>query len=134
MNRFLLLCASASLLVGSAALADPGHGHGHDKGDKHGDRGVDGFRGDDGGPPGLQERPYGLPPGQAKKFWRRGEYMPRAYYLQSRYRIAQPYVYRLRPAPLGYAWIQNGGNAYLVRQSNGVVADVVANAVASLLH
>lgn len=66
--------------------------------------------------------------------WRQGQYMPRTYYDQRRYLITDPNLYQLRPPPPGYRWVQNGGNAYLVRQSNGVVADVVANALANIVR
>ena len=124
MKRLLISLAAVSVAFAPAAFADPGHGKakGHDKHDF------------DGGPPGLAKKPYGLPPGQAKKAWRRGQYLPRSYYVETRYIVVEPQRYRLPPPPVGYRWVGVDGDAYLVRTSNGLIADVVANAVVALLR
>ena len=112
----LLLAAAALVASASAVLADPPRGHPH------------------GGPPGLDKKPHGMPPGQAKKMWRKGERLPSAYYAAPRYYIAEPARYRLSPPPPGYRWVLVERDAYLVRRDNGLVADLVADAVASLLR
>lgn len=112
----LLLAAAAMFGASSAAFADPPGGHPH------------------GGPPGLANKPHGMPPGQAKKMWRRGERLPSSYYTVSRYYISEPARYHLRPPPPGYRWVLVEDDAYLVRRDNGLVAELVANAVASLLR
>ncbi|WP_332768676.1 RcnB family protein [Phenylobacterium sp.] len=123
MKRLILFAAAAALLTAPAALADPGQGKGHGK-DKHYNS----------GPPGLSDKPYGMPPGQAKKMWRQGERLPRAYYVETRYVIVQPQRYRLAPPPPGYRWVLIEGDAYLVRRDNGLVAEVIANAIANLIR
>ena len=112
----LLLAAAAMFAGASMALADPPGGHPR------------------GGPPGLADKPHGMPPGQAKKMWRKGERLPTAYYTTSRYYIVEPARYRLAPPPYGYRWVLVDGDAYLVRRDNGLVANLVANAVANLLR
>jgi hypothetical protein len=85
-------------------------------------------------PPGLAKKPYGLPPGQAKKMWLRGQNLPAIYYNDAQYFITQPQRYRLPSAPPGYRWVLVEDNAYLVQNSNGLVANVIANAVANLIR
>ena len=87
-----------------------------------------------GTPPGLAKKPGGLPPGQYKKLYARGQYIPQTYYTQSQYVIAQPQQYRLASAPPGYRWVMVEDNAYLVQNTNGLIANVVANAVANLIR
>jgi Ni/Co efflux regulator RcnB len=72
----------------------------------------------------------------ARRVWRRsrGEYIPHSYYSETRYFVVQPERYRLPPAPRGYRWILVDDDAYLVRSDNGLVADMVANALASLMR
>lgn len=116
MKRVLALAiAAGALVLAPTAQAKPDHGpdkgHWEDKG--HGD-----------GPPGLAKKPYGLPPGQAKKMWRRGEVLPTAYWSQPRYFIA-PQTYHLRAPPVGYRWVLIDGDAYLVRTQSGLIADLV---------
>jgi Ni/Co efflux regulator RcnB len=109
-----LLIAAAALAVLAApvtAAAKPDKDHGPDHGDQQ-------------GPPGLAKKPYGLPPGQAKKMWGRGQQIPGAY-LGSRYYI-DPVAYHLRFPPPGYRWVLVDGRAYLVRTDTGLIADVVA--------
>src|SRR5690348_15186149 len=110
MRSLLTGLAVLWLLVPTAASADPGHRRGHDDWD---------------GPPGLAGKPYGLPPGQAKKLWRRGERVP-MFYIAPQYYIGEPRAYRLAAAPPGHRWIIVDGDAYLVQVASGVVAEVVA--------
>lgn len=84
------------------------------------------------GPPGGH--PHGMPPGQAKKMWRSGERIPRAYYTERTYYIVDPARYQLRAPPPGYRWVLVEDDAYLVRRDTGLVADVVANVVANLIR
>lgn len=122
MKRLILFAAAAALLTAPAALADPpGHAKGHDK--HHSS-----------GPPGLAKKPHGMPPGQAKKMWRQGERLPRAYYSETRYVIVEPQRYRLAPPPVGYRWVLVEDDAYLVRRDNGLVAEVIANAIVNLMR
>ena len=75
-------------------------------------------------PPGLAKK-GGLPPGQAKKLYARGEFLPRAYIAPSYY--VEPVRYRLPPPPYGDRWVVVDGNAYLVRTQTGLIMDVVAD-------
>lgn len=122
MRRLMLMIGAAALLGGAQAWADPGNGKGHGK------------HGHEGGPPGLEKKPYGLPPGQAKKMWRRGERVPTVYYSETRYIVMHPERYHLRPAPIGYRWVLIEDDAYLVRRDNGLISDIVADAVANLIR
>lgn len=116
-TTLLLLTGACALAFAPAAFADPPGGHPH------------------GGPPGQMKKAYGhMPPGHAKQAWRRGERIPSSYYTVSRYYIVEPARYRLAPPPRGYRWVLVDDDAYLVRRDNGLVAEVVANAVAALLR
>lgn len=119
MKRVLIGIAAICALIAPTALADPGHGRGQDKFDGQGP------------PPGLANKPYGLPPGQAKKMWRRGERVPKVY-LVPQYVIVEPRVYHLAPARPGYRWIVVDGDAYLVEAASGLIADMIAGAVGDL--
>jgi len=119
--KTLVILASLAGLVAAPALADPGHGHGHDK-----DKGHGGYE-RDGGPPGLADKPYGMPPGQAKKMWRKGQRMPVTYYTRTEYYVVEPARYHLRYPPPGYRWVLVDGDAYLVRTQSGLIADVIVN-------
>ena len=128
MMRTLMLAAAAAVLAASPAVAKPGNGHGNAYGHgPHGDQGV----GNDAGfvPPGLAKKPYGMPPGQAKKIWRRDQYLPAAYYTSRTYYVYEPARYRLRPPPFGYRWIRVDGNYYLVQTRTGLISDLVASLV-----
>ena len=118
MKRALIAIAVACVLIAPAASAAPARGKGHDN------------SGWSGRPPGLAKKPYGLPPGQAKKMWRTGERLP-AVYLGTQYFVLEPQVYRLAPPRRGHRWLLIDGNAYLVEIASGVVATVVAGAIIS---
>jgi Ni/Co efflux regulator RcnB/surface antigen len=113
MKRLAIAFAALFVLTGPAALA-AGRGHDRDRDD---------------GPPGLADKPYGLPPGQAKKLWRRGEHIPAAY-IGPRYYVAEPRVYHLAPPPRGHRWVLVEGDAYLVEISTGLIADSAFGVVA----
>jgi Ni/Co efflux regulator RcnB len=129
MMRTLMLAAAAVALAAAPALAkNNGNGHGNAYGHgAHGDQGI----GNDPGftPPGLAKKPYGMPPGQAKKIWRRGQYLPAAYYTSRTYYVYEPARYSLRPAPFGYRWVRVDGYYYLVQTRTGLIADLVASLV-----
>src|SRR5687767_250042 len=105
MKTPLLLVAAAALAFAPAAMADPKKPH-----------------------------PHGGPPGQTKKMWRKGERLPSSYYSSTRYIIEEPARYRLAPPPRGFRWVLVDGDAYLVRSDNGLVAELVAGVVTSLLR
>ena len=128
MKRIVTLLATVCVLMAPASFAAPDHGHG--KGNKHEDRRDDrrdDFRRPD-GPPGLAKKPYGLPPGQAKKMWRNGERLPRAY-LGQQYFVVEPRAYHLAPPRRGHRWVLVDGNAYLVDIASGMIATVVVSAM-----
>lgn len=118
--KILVVLASLASLAAAPALADPGNGNGHGHGKDKGHGGYD-------GPPGLANKPYGMPPGQAKKMWRRGQRMPPAYYTEREYYVVEPARYHLRYPPPGYRWVLIDGDAYLVRTQSGLIADVIVN-------
>ena len=62
--RTLLICAATAALAmaGAPAVADPGNGKGHDKGHQ------------------AKSHPHGMPPGQAKKMWNRGQRLLASYF------------------------------------------------------
>jgi Ni/Co efflux regulator RcnB len=95
--------ATAALAIAQPTAAKPHDGH---------------------GPPGLAKKPYGLPPGQAKKLWRQGERLPRNYYVETRY-VVVPQRYSLPIPPPGYRWVGVNGDAYLVQTQTGMIADLV---------
>jgi hypothetical protein len=105
MKMPVLLFAAAALAFAPAAMADPKKPH-----------------------------PHGGPPGQTKKMWRKGERLPSSYYTSTRYYIQEPARYRLAPPPRGFRWVLVDGDAYLVRTDNGLVAELVAGVVTSLLR
>ncbi len=141
MIRHLLIAAAALAIVVTPAAADPGNGrghgngngngdadwngHGHGKG--HGDRGL----GADTGftPPGLAKKPLGMPPGQVRQLWNRGQYLPRAYYTGRSYYVLEPVRYHLRPPPYGYRWVRVDGRFYLVQTRTGLIAELVSSLV-----
>ncbi|MDQ0464202.1 Ni/Co efflux regulator RcnB [Caulobacter ginsengisoli] len=120
MKRLLLTALALSLALPAASLADPG-GKG---GGKHDQRA--GPPGQGWAPPGLAKKPYGLPPGQLKKRWQRGERLPVAYYGQPRYYVTQPVRYGLRPAPPGYRWVRVDDRYYLAQTRTGVIAEIIS--------
>ena len=118
MKRVLIAFAAFCALTAPQVAAAPGQGRGHDKSD-----------GLDDAPPGLANKPYGIPPGQAKKMWRKGERIPSAYFVPQ-YFIPEPRVYHLASPRPGYRWIVVDGDAYLIETGSGMIAELVAGAVA----
>ena len=117
MKRLLTAIAVLGLFAPIDASAAPGHGRGHDRGEDHD------------GPPGLAGKPHGMPPGQAKKAWRRGERIPMVYIAPQYY--VEPRAYRLAAPPPGHRWIVVDGDAYLVQIASGLVADLVVISAAN---
>ena len=113
--KLILIAAAAAFVLGAplAAQADPGHGKGGNG------------RGDTVTPPGLAKKPYGMPPGQAKKMWRQGERLP-GVYITERYYVVEPYRYHLPPAPYGYRWVRVDDDYYLAQTRTGLIAQVVS--------
>jgi Ni/Co efflux regulator RcnB len=65
-----------------------------------------------------------MPPGQAKKMWRRGERLP-SDYLRTEYIVVEPRRYRLPPAPYGYRWVRVEDRYYLAQTRTGLIAQVI---------
>lgn len=106
--KSILVTAAAVMVLAlpTATMAQPGHGH-------HGDKAAG------------KAHPHGMPPGQAKKQWRRGEHIPRAYVTERTYYITEPARYRLSPPPVGYEWVRVGDDVYLAQTQTGLIAQVV---------
>lgn len=116
MKRLLQAASLAALLLSAATvLADPPgrHGQGHgDHRDAHGDRHHG--RHDNG-------RHYG----QVKQAYRRGDYVPEAYW-EPRYYVDDYRVYHLAPPPRGYRWVRPADDRYLlVEIATGVIAEAL---------
>ena len=109
-----ILAGAAALALGGPAVAKP-----HDDGPP-----GQAKKEEDNVPPGLAKK-GGLPPGQAKKPYGRGEVLPRTYIAPTYY--VEPVRYRLPPPPLGDRWVMVDGNAYLVRTETGLIMDVVSD-------
>ena len=122
--RLVLMAAAAAFALAAplAAHADPGHGKGHSKGPP---KGENWRQSNQWTPPGLAKKPYGMPPGQAKKMWSQGERLPPIYITQ-RYYVADPFRYDLAPAPYGYRWIRVGDRFYLAQTETGLISQVIS--------
>lgn len=59
----------------------------------------------------------------ANRAWNRGQKLPAAY--RARAYTLNHSAYHLKPAPRGYQWVRVNNNAYLVQQSNGLIAQIV---------
>ena len=132
MKLATIAIAVVTLAIPAAASADPGNGHGqgHDK--QNGASAHSGARhqGSVRAPPGLAKKPYGMPPGQAKKVWQQGQNLPNQYYTQSRYYVANPSAVNLGPAPYGSRWVRVGDNYYLAQTQTGAIGQIVS----ALMH
>lgn len=125
-----------SLAIPTAALADPGKNQqAHAKGNAqsavgHGNDGqAPGHKAIAIGtwtPPGLAKKPHGMPPGQAKKVWNRGEQLPTQYYTQSRYYVTNPSAANLAPAPYGSLWVKVGDTYYLAQTKTGAITQMIS--------
>jgi Ni/Co efflux regulator RcnB len=104
MRRVLIIAAALAVAVAPAAsLADPGHGKG-----------------------GSKRHPHGIPPGQAKKYWSKGERLPPVYVSERRYYVTEPWRYDLGPAPYGYRYVLVDDRIYLAQTSTGLILDVIS--------
>lgn len=135
-TRIALLATAGAALVMSPAYAKPHNGHGDshsDRGDHHGDRDWHDNYNDSGWtPPGLAKKPYGMPPGQAKKMHRYavGQHLSRSYYVNRDYYVTDYNRYNLAPPPPGYQWVRYDNDVYLTQTRTGLIAQVIAD----LLH
>ena len=57
------------------------------------------------------------------RYWNRGQKLPSAY--RARNYVIDYHAYRLKQPPRGYQWVRVNNNAYLVQQSNGLIAQIV---------
>lgn len=104
MKRITLFLA-ATAGTGLMAYADPPHNaHGHE------------------GPPGLEKQGK-IPPGQAKKMWNRGDYLPSDY--RNDHDFDDWHRYDLKPPPAGYRWVIVDRDAYLMQTTTGLVAQAI---------
>jgi len=117
--KIALLATAGAALVMSPAYAKPHNGQGDWR---------NGYTDSGWTPPGLAKKPYGMPPGQAKKLNRYtvGQHLPRTYYREDNYYITNPGAYDLRVAPPGYQWVRVGNDVYLAQTRTGLIADIVA--------
>ena len=125
MKTAIMVIAALSLAIPATALADPGKGKG--KGPQGGRPAAAGHHWT---PPGLARKPHGMPPGQAKKIWGKGENLPQVYVTQPRYYVTQPSRYGLGPTPYGYRWVRVGDNYYLAQTQTGVISQIIS----ALIH
>jgi len=112
MKTFMSGAIVIALLSSTAAMADPGNGHGrgHNGGDQHSDNGRHNGWGNDRGN-GHQ--------------WRRGERMG-----YNDWRNAQTVDYRqyhLRQPPRGYEWRRQNDQFVMVAVATGLIASIIMN-------
>lgn len=120
MKTAIMVIAALSLAIPATALADPG------KGKKHPQGGRPAAAGPNWTPPGLARKPHGMPPGQAKKIWGKGDHLPRVYLTQPRYYVTQPSRYDLGPTPYGYRWVRVGDSYYLAQTQTGAISQIIS--------
>jgi Ni/Co efflux regulator RcnB len=113
----MLLGAALLSAVALSAQAKPPHdrGHGHDRGDRHGqDRGHDAPR-----YAGMHDR------GRHEGWYKKGGYLPRDY-RDDRYVVVDWRRDRLRQPPRGYHWVRSdNGDFLLVAIASGLIADLL---------
>jgi hypothetical protein len=102
--RFLTTMLAGGLTLGGMAFGDPPiPAHGSDL------------------PPGLAKQGK-VPPGHAKKMWKRGEQLPPEY---REVRFDDWARFDLRPAPPGYRWVRVDRDVYLTQTTTGLVAQAL---------
>ena len=101
MKVHLIVAAAALAFAAAPAAADPPHGMG-----------------------GPKAHPHGMPPGQAKKMWRRGERLPVSY-VAPRYYLTDYARYDLPPPPPRYRYVYVEERVYLVDPTTRLVRDVL---------
>lgn len=103
MRTLILLGAVSALAIAAApAAAEPGHGKGH----------------------GAKSHPHGMPPGQAKKLWSRGERLP-AQYIAAPYYVTDYGRYDLPAPPPQYRYVYVDERVYLVDPKTQLIRDVL---------
>ncbi len=139
LSKILLATVAGTLAFGNIAMADPGHGRGHDNWHGRGhydrdDRGYDrDYRGHDRGwhdDRGWRDdrgwHDNGLHRGWYKhSSWRRGGYV--SYYDWDRGRRIDYYRYHLRRPPYGYEWREVDGRFVLAAVASGLIASIILN-------
>ena len=129
MKTIMAVLTLGALALSTAAVADngnKGNGHGNKSKGQYQDRGnVSGYAAA-GCPPGLAKKGNGCqPPGQAKKNWARGEYLPRGYSDYTAYRDI-PNAYRQRLAGGDrYRYIYQEDRVYIVDPTTRLIRDVI---------
>jgi len=74
-------------------------------------------------PPGLAKKNNGcLPPGQAKKAWNRGQYLPADY---TYYNLPSSLYDRLDPPPYGYRYVTVDGDIILIELASRLIVDLI---------
>lgn len=74
-------------------------------------------------PPGLAKKNNGcLPPGQAKKVWARGEYLPADY---AYYDLPDALYDRLQAPPYGYRYVAVDGDVMLIELASRLIVDLI---------
>lgn len=123
MRKDLTVLALAALAFAGPALAEKGGHHGKDRGDDY--EGEYRGKGQD-CPPGLAKKHNGCqPPGQARKNFERGEYVPSGYSHYTAYRDI-PYRYRLHIRyGARYRYIYEDDRVYVVDPTTRLIRDIV---------
>lgn len=120
MKKTVSIMALATLMVPAMAMAQPGRDH-------HDDHPGPAMHGPAMRGPAMRGPDH--PPAGWHRF-RRGERFDRAHAWN--YREIDYRHYRgLRAPPRGYRWVRNGNDAVLVAISTGIVASVIAGAIAN---
>jgi Ni/Co efflux regulator RcnB len=109
MKRLMTAALALSLLGGTAAMAQPDHGYGHD--DHHAYSSNDGH--DNGRHMGQQRQ------------WARGQRLPPEY--RSRDHYVDYRRHHLRAPPRGYQWVQVDNNYALVALTSGLISSIIAS-------
>jgi Ni/Co efflux regulator RcnB len=68
---------------------------------------------------------YVWPSGYSPRLWYRGEWLPRAYYYDGRYRVHDYDRFDLYEPPFGAGWVRSGDDALLIDIDSGEILDVV---------
>lgn len=102
--KLITTALAAAMGAGLMAYADPPHS-------AHGDL-----------PPGLAKQGK-IPPGHARKMWKKGEYLPVDY--RTGHYFEDWRRYDLEPAPQGYRWVVVDRDAYLMEVTTGLVANAI---------
>jgi Ni/Co efflux regulator RcnB len=121
MKRLLLASSLAATLLLSSAAAFARDNH-DDKGKHDRDRDRHGYYD---GHKDKGKHDNGHHYGQVKKAYRRGDYVPQAYWAP-RYYVNDYRSYRLAPPPRGYRWVRPQDDRYLlVEIATGVISQAL---------